>query len=202
VAGGFAYDRKLKERFVIGADEVGRGCLAGPLIACAVVFDQERIGREERRDLERLTDSKRLSSARRAELVPKIHRVACLVVLSSVSHHAIDEHGVEWANRRALRRVLERARAAYAPSFALVDGLGRGLDDVCDRAVKGGDGQSAAIAAASVIAKEARDRLMRRAGERWPEWGYAQHMGYPTKAHRRAIEQHGPSPWQRRSFRA
>lgn len=198
---GFDYDAALGHRYILGADEVGRGCVAGPIMAGAVILDQARLTGEEQAALERLTDSKKLTPRRRAALAPEIMSVASAFCVAAISHRAIDERGIEWANREALRRAITALKRAFPEAYVLVDGYGRGLDDVCDRALVGGDGISAAIGAASVLAKEARDRLMRAAGERWPQWGYGRHMGYLTKAHREAIERHGPSPWQRRSFR-
>ena len=183
-----------------GADEAGRGCLAGPLVAAAVLFDHQRLGRAEIRALGKLNDSKQQTPEGRAELYPLILRVAARVVVVSRCAQGIDARGLHVTNLAALRDALERV--ACPGCVCLSDGFPiRGLD-YDQRAVIGGDGKSAAIAAASVIAKETRDRYMRRADGIHPGWDFAQHVGYATPEHREAIERIGVSPLHRLSFQS
>jgi ribonuclease HII len=196
----FAFDRALGCRFVAGADEAGRGCLAGPLVAAAVLFDLERIGPREVRTLAALNDSKQQTPSARAELFPLILRTAAKVAIVSRCAPGIDDRGLHVTNlaalRDALRRVPCESCVCLSDGFPVV-----GLSHE-QRAVVGGDGKSAAIAAASVIAKETRDRYMRRADATHPGWDFAQHVGYATPEHRVAIERLGVSPLHRLSFQS
>jgi ribonuclease HII len=196
----FGFDRSLGFRFVAGADEAGRGCLAGPLVAAGVLLDLDRIGPAEVRALGALNDSKQQTAAARAELFPLILRIAAKVAVISRCAPGIDARGLHVTNLAALRDALQRV--ACDGCVCLSDGFpvaGLGHEQ---RAVIGGDAKSAAIAAASVIAKETRDRYMRRADEAHPGWEFAQHVGYATPEHREAIERLGVSPLHRLSFQS
>jgi ribonuclease HII len=185
---------------VAGADEAGRGCLAGPLVVAGVLFDLERIGPAEVRALGSLNDSKQQTPAGRAELYPVILRVAARVAVISRCAPGIDARGLHVTNLAALRDAL--SRVCREGCVCLSDGFpvaGVGHEQ---RAVIGGDAKSAAIAAASVIAKETRDRYMRRADATHPGWEFAQHVGYATPEHRDAIERLGVSPLHRLSFQS
>jgi ribonuclease HII len=196
----FAHDRALGSRFVAGADEAGRGCLAGPLVAAAVLFDQERISRQDIRALAALNDSKLQTSAARAELYPVILRVAARVSIVSRCAPGIDERGLHVTNLAALREAL--CNVASAGVLCLSDGFALGEIGYEHRAVIKGDSTSAAIAAASVLAKETRDRYMRRVDSRNPGWGFASHVGYASPEHRSAIERMGVTPLHRMSFQS
>ena len=196
----FAFDRGLGFRFVAGADEAGRGCLAGPLVAAAVLFDLERIGPGEVRALGALNDSKQQTHEARAELYPVILRFAAKVAVVTRCAPGIDARGLHVTNLAALRDAL--ARVARPRCVCLSDGFPVARLDHEQRAVIGGDAKSAAIAAASVIAKETRDRYMRRADTAHPGWEFAQHVGYATPEHREAIERLGVSPLHRLSFQS
>jgi ribonuclease HII len=187
-------------RFVAGADEAGRGCLAGPLVAAAVLFDLERIGPREVRALSALNDSKQQQPEARAELFPVIMRTAAKVVIVSRCAPGIDARGLHVTNLAALREAL--AKVACPGCICLSDGFPVAALGHDQRAVVGGDGKSAAIAAASVIAKETRDRYMRRADLSHPGWEFSSHVGYSTPEHREAIERIGISPLHRRSFQS
>jgi len=196
----FAFDRAFGARFVAGADEAGRGCLAGPLVAAAVLFDLEQIGPSDVRALGALNDSKQQTPEGRAELFPVILRLAARVAIVTRCAPGIDARGLHVTNLAALRDAL--VRVACSACICLSDGFavrGVGYDQ---RAVIGGDGKSAAIAAASVIAKETRDRYMRRADAVHPGWQFAEHVGYSTPEHRDAIERLGVSPLHRLSFQS
>ncbi len=196
----FAFDRGLGHRFVAGADEAGRGCLAGPLVAAAVLFDLSAIGPGEVRALGELNDSKQQSPEARASVYPIVLRLAAKVTVVTRCAPGIDARGLHVTNLAALRDAL--ARVARPGCICLSDGFpvaGLGFEQ---RAVIGGDAKSAAIAAASVIAKETRDRYMRRADADHPGWEFAQHVGYATPEHRSAIERLGVTPLHRMSFQS
>ncbi len=196
----FKFDRALGVRFVAGADEAGRGCLAGPLVAAAVLFDLERIGPGEVRALGSLNDSKQQSPEGRAELFPVILRIATKIAIVSRCAPGIDARGLHKTNLAALRDAL--AQVACEGCMCLSDGFPVRALGYDQRAVVDGDAKSAAIAAASVIAKETRDRYMRRADATHPGWEFAQHVGYSTPEHRDAIERLGVSPLHRLSFQS
>ena len=196
----FKFDRALGVRFVAGADEAGRGCLAGPLVAAAVLFDLDAIGPGEVRALGSLNDSK--------QQTPEVSRGA-IPGDPAPRHEGRDRVAVRAGDRRprapqdepggAPRRAREgRVRGLHLPERRL-SGAATGHDQ---RAVVDGDAKSAAIAAASVIAKETRDRYMRRADATHPGWEFAQHVGYSTPEHREAIERLGVSPLHRLSFQS
>lgn len=194
------FDRGLGFRFIAGADEAGRGCLAGPLVAAAVLFDLERLGSAEARALSGLNDSKQHTAEGRAALYPVILSLATKVSIVSRCAPGIDARGLHKTNLAALRDSL--AAVACPGCVCLSDGFpvaGLGHEQ---RAVIGGDAKSAAIAAASVLAKETRDRYMRRADATHPGWEFAQHVGYSTPEHREAIERLGVSPLHRLSFQS
>jgi ribonuclease HII len=191
----------LGTRLVAGADEAGRGCLAGPLVAAAVLIDYEKLSRPDRLALAGLHDSKQMLEERRAEMFPAVLRAAERVSVVVRCARGIDERGLHVTNIEALSVALERLRPA-PEATCLVDGFALRDCRVPHRAVIEGDGTSAAIAAASVLAKVTRDRYMRRAAERHPGWGFEEHVGYSTPEHREAIERIGISPLHRRSFQS
>jgi ribonuclease HII len=197
----FAFDRGLQSRFVAGADEAGRGCLAGPLVAAAVLIDYELLSHSDRRLLGGLHDSKQMTEERRLEMYPCVLRAAARVSVVVRSAAGIDRRGLHVTNIEALSVALERLRPP-AEATCLSDGFALPRCVVPHRAVIEGDGTSAAIAAASVVAKVTRDRYMQRAAERHPGWGFDEHVGYSTPEHRAAIEQIGISPLHRRSFQS
>jgi ribonuclease HII len=197
----FAFDRGLGTRLVAGADEAGRGCLAGPLVAAAVLIDYETLSRSDRRALAGLHDSKQMRPEQRDELYPAVLRAATRVSVVVRCPRGIDERGLHVTNIEALSRALERL-APEAEATCLVDGFSLRRCAVAHRAVIEGDGTSAAIAAASVIAKVTRDRYMHRVAGRYPGWGFEEHVGYSTPEHRAAIEKLGISPLHRRSFQS
>lgn len=197
----FAFDRGLGTPLVAGADEAGRGCLAGPLVAAAVLIDYGRLSRADRRALGGLHDSKQMTEERRQEMYPCVLRAARRVSVVVRSAAGIDRRGLHVTNIEALSIALERL-APGAEASCLVDGFTLPRCAVPHRAVVQGDGTSAAIAAASVVAKVTRDRYMREAAARHPGWGFEEHVGYSTPEHRAAIEQIGISPLHRRSFQS
>jgi ribonuclease HII len=196
----FRFDRSLGYRFVAGADEAGRGCLAGPLVAAAVLFDYERLTLSDLRALTALNDSKQHNAEMREELYPRVLRVATRVAVTSRCVRGIDERGLHKTNLAALSSVLRRV--ACEGALCLSDGFPVPPTGHEQRPVVGGDAMSAAIAAASVIAKVSRDRFMQRVEATYPGWDFAVHVGYSTPEHRAAIEKLGVSPIHRLSFQS
>jgi ribonuclease HII len=195
----FDFDRGLDHRFVAGADEAGRGCLAGPLVAAAVLFDYEALSVGDRRILGGLHDSKQMTEEARLEMFPCVMRAAARVSIVIRSAPGIDRRGLHVTNCEALGDALARLEPGPG-AICLVDGFRLPRCEVPHRRVVGGDRTSAAIAAASVLAKVTRDRYMREAAERHPGWGFDEHVGYSTPEHRAAIDKLGISPLHRRSF--
>jgi ribonuclease HII len=196
----FQFDRGLGVRWVAGADEAGRGCLAGPLVAAAVLFDVEALGVREVRALSALNDSKQHDAATREELFPIVMRTAVKVAAVSRCSQGIDGRGLHRTNLDALHDAL--VRVARPGCLCLSDGFP--VPDVGheQRAIVDGDATSAAIAAASIIAKVTRDRFMHRADALHPGWDFAAHVGYSTPEHRDAIQRQGVSPLHRMSFQS
>lgn len=187
-------------RYVAGADEAGRGCLAGPLLAAAVLFDQTALTARELRALGALNDSKQHDQAAREALYPLVIATAQRVVVISRCARGIDERGLHVTNLAALRDAL--AGLAVPGCICLIDGFAVPEFGFDQRAIVGGDATSAAIAAASIVAKVTRDRFMRRADGLHPGWGFASHVGYSTPDHRAAIGRQGVSPLHRMSFQS
>jgi ribonuclease HII len=195
----FDFDRGLAHRFVAGTDEAGRGCLAGPLVAAAVLFDYDSLSIGDRRILGGLHDSKQMTEEARVEMFPCVMRAAARVSIVIRSAAGIDRRGLHVTNCEALGDALARLEPG-PETICLVDGFRLPRCEVPHRRVIGGDRTSAAIAAASVLAKVTRDRYMREAAERHPGWGFEEHVGYSTPEHRAAIDRQGISPLHRRSF--
>ena len=197
----FAFDLARGGRpLVAGADEAGRGCLAGPLVAAAVCFDYAAFTEADYAALDALDDSKRLTPEHRSSLYREVLRRARQVCVVCFSPATIDARGLHKTNLAALARALESLRPA--PAHALVDGFPLPACLLAHEAVVGGDRTSAAVAAASVIAKVTRDRLMRRLHEHFPEYGFDHHFGYATEVHHAAIAEHGVCELHRLSFQS
>lgn len=189
-----AYDRGT--RIVCGIDEAGRGPLAGPVCAAAVILPREL---DLAAALPGLNDSKKLSDARRRELFEKIKAVAVGYGIAFASAEEIDEINILQATFLAMARAA--AQLPEKPDLALVDGNREpDLGGIPVETLVGGDGRSASIAAASILAKVTRDDLMIRLAEAYPQYGFEIHKGYGTKRHYAALEEFGPSPAHRRSF--
>lgn len=196
----FRFDRSLGARFVAGADEAGRGSLAGPLVAAAVLIDYERLSLRDRRALGELDDSKQRTPEEREELYPVVVRAAARVAVTVRCVRGIDSRGLHVTNLAALGRCLERV--ALPGAVCLTDGFPVPSCPVEHRPVIDGDARSAAIAAASVVAKVTRDRYMCRVDEVYSGFGFSENVGYSTPEHRAAILERGPSALHRRSFQS
>jgi len=177
---------------VAGVDEAGRGPLAGPVAVAAVILDPAR-------RIDGLGDSKALTEARREALFPRIQSQALAWSIMLVHADEIDRLNILQATMTGMRRAV--AALAIAPSRVLVDGnrVPPGLGIAAEAIVKG-DAKVAAISAASILAKVARDRWMRELDATHPEYGFALHKGYPTPEHLEALRRLGPCPAHRRSF--
>lgn len=184
--------RRLGFCRVCGVDEVGRGCLAGPVVAAAVVLDPGR-------HLPGLADSKLVSPAARERLCDQIVRQALAWAVGESTHLEIDELNIQRASLLAMRRAV--LGLAPLPDFVLVDAFFIPGLWMAQRGVVHGDRRCAAIAAASIVAKVTRDRIMRDLHDRDPRYGFDRHKGYPTPDHAGAVARFGYSPVHRRSFR-
>jgi ribonuclease HII len=192
------FDRALDSTFVAGADEAGRGALAGPLVTAAVLLDHSRLRGHACAALGELDDSKQRTHAMRERLLDAVLACAERVSVIVVPAREIDRVGLHRSNLRGLARALERLDAP-AGTALLTDGFRVPLARD-HRAIIDGDAKSAAIAAASIVAKVTRDRLMHTAHARHPLYGFDEHVGYGTPAHRAALRAHGPCIMHRRSF--
>jgi len=188
------YERKLWRagvQVVAGVDEAGVGPMAGPVVAAAVIFDPEVF-------IKGVNDSKQLAAERRAELYPQIQARARAVGVGIASPGEIDELNIFWATMAASERAL--LALAQAPEHVLVDGRLIPELKLPQTKIVGGDRKSFCIAAASIIAKVTRDRMMVEYDAQYPDYGFAQHKGYCTADHFAALERFGPTPIHRRSF--
>ncbi|HWG55015.1 MAG TPA: ribonuclease HII [Gaiellaceae bacterium] len=196
-----SFDRRLGTRFVAGADEAGRGSLAGPLVVAGVLLDYECLRNHRVRPLATLNDSKQVAPEEREELFRAVVACAARISVRVFPAGEIDRHGLHRSNLRGLREVLHDVAAA-ADVACLVDGFRLGPSAPPHWAVVDGDTKSAAIAAASIVAKVTRDRVMRRLDALYPRYGFASHVGYITPGHSAAVRAHGPCDQHRRSFQA
>lgn len=177
---------------IAGVDEAGRGPLVGSVVAAAVILDPNN-------PIEGLNDSKKLSEKKREKLFIEIQEKALAWAIAEASAAEIDEHNILQASLLAMRRAVEAL--SIQPEHVLVDGnkIPQGLTMSCD-AVVGGDALHPEISAASILAKVTRDRQMVEMDQKYPQFGFAKHKGYPTKAHFEAIALHGVIDEHRRSF--
>jgi ribonuclease HII len=206
VSDPFRFDRNLlsdgaptlrgqKDLRLAGADEAGRGCLAGPLVAAAVVLDYSAAAFP---GLERLTDSKLMTPEARERAYPLVLGAAARVSWVALSPATIDQVGLHRCNLAALCAVLDALHGEYA--LAVVDAFDLKRPDLTARPIIGADYKSAAVAAASVVAKVVRDRLMRSLALDYPEYGFDEHVGYATTRHKEALRANGPCVLHRLSF--
>lgn len=181
-----------KYALVAGVDEAGRGPLAGPVFAAAVILDPQQ-------PMVELADSKKLTAKRRDELTIQIKQEALAWCIASASTEEIDQLNILGATLLAMRRACHQL--PIKPEFILIDGnqIPTELNSPA-RAIIKGDAQVAAISAASILAKTARDEACLIMHEQYPQYAFAQHKGYGTKLHMQLLEEHGPCPEHRRSF--
>lgn len=179
-------------RCIAGIDEAGRGPLAGPVVAAAVILP-------ETFDLPGLTDSKRLSARQREELYPLVRNQAVAVGIGLASAADVDRYNILQATLRSMRMAVERLHGNV--DYLLVDGISRIPITLPQETLKKGDSRSLSISAASIVAKVVRDRIMHAYDKQYPEYGFAAHKGYGSAEHMQAIARCGPSPLHRKTFR-
>ena len=180
---------------ICGADEAGRGPLAGPVTAAAVVLPSAF-------PFEILNDSKKMSEKQRLEAERIIKEKAVAWAVVSLSHKVIDRINILNASLLAMKMAYSKVSKSVHIDTLLVDGNKKPDVDIPVHAVVKGDAKIHEIMAASILAKTERDRIMMLCDARWPEYGYAKHKGYPTEEHREAIRKYGPSPIERMTFQA
>jgi ribonuclease HII len=193
------FDRRLGARLVAGADEAGRGPLAGPLVVAGVLLDYECLRDHKVRPLALLNDSKQVDPATREELYRAVISCAERVSVHVFPPTVIDRDGLHRCNLKGMRAALWALQPA---DVCLVDGFRLGPTAPPHRAIVDGDTKSAAIAAASIVAKVTRDRYMKTADALYPAYGFSSHVGYITPAHSAIVRERGPSEIHRRSFQA
>lgn len=174
-----------------GVDEAGRGPLAGPVVAAAVILDP-------RQGIAGLADSKKLTARRREQLFDQIQDKALCCAIGQASVEEIDRLNILQATLLAMQRAVAGLR--LVPARVLVDGNRLPRLPMLAEAIVGGDAKVPAISAASILAKVHRDRWCEQIDAEYPQYGFAAHKGYGTAAHLAALRQHGPTPWHRRSF--
>lgn len=180
-----------RARRIAGVDEAGRGPLAGPVIAAAVILDP-------RRRVAGARDSKRLSAAQRERIAREVRECALAWAVASASVQEIDALNILQASLLAMRRALDAL--SPAADFALIDGNRLPVLTIGARAIVGGDATEPAISCASILAKTHRDALMREIDGQYPGYGFAVHFGYPTPLHRERLQTLGPCPIHRQSY--
>lgn len=177
---------------VAGIDEAGRGPLAGPVVAASVILPDTF-------SVSGIDDSKKISPKKRKTLFNEIHRHALAVGVGIVGPEDIDRINILQASLLAMSISVQNLDSE--PDFLMIDGTFSISFDLPQKAVPKGDSLSISIAAASIVAKVTRDRIMEQYAKQYPEFDFSRHKGYPTKAHRQAIRQHGVSPIHRKSFK-
>ena len=181
-----------QDKIEAGCDEAGRGCLAGPVFAAAVILPEDFSN-------EMLNDSKQLSEKKRDELRSIIEREALAWAVASVDNNEIDKINILNASFEGMCRAVGELRTR--PEFLAIDGNRfRSSLDIPYRCIVKGDGKYADIAAAAVLAKTHRDEYMRRLAEEFPQYGWAKNKGYPTREHRLAVRRYGVTPYHRLTF--
>jgi ribonuclease HII len=185
ISGGFKY--------IAGVDEVGRGCLAGAVVAAAVILDLSKPLPAD------LNDSKKLSEKKRRQIEAEIRETALAFSIAQIEAEEIDRINILQATKKAMRIAVENLQPKA--DFLLVDAIQLKEIPLPQKAIIKGDATSASIAAASIIAKTYRDNLMRELDKIYPAYGFAKHVGYGTKTHFEAIRQHGACPLHRKTFR-
>jgi ribonuclease HII len=195
----FAYERNLQQQGLVaiaGVDEAGRGPLAGPVVAGCVVFSSSC-------DTQPYRDSKKITARQRDILFKKLHNSEAALGVGITEPAEIDRINILQASLLAMQRAVQNCAetSGISPDFLLVDGTFTVPMELPQQALTKGESKSASIAAASIIAKVTRDRLMADYHLKYPQYNFQQHKGYPTKAHRAAIAEFGPSPIHRKTFK-
>jgi len=191
----WAFEKKARDmghQIVAGIDEAGRGPLAGPVVSAAVILPDGV-------DLPGVDDSKKLTPAKRNRLYNRLYSVASAIGIGVVDSAEIDRINILQATLRSMAMAV--ANLQPRPDHLLIDGIFTIASELSQQAIKKGDSLSISIAAASIVAKVTRDRIMTQVDTLFPEFGFCRHKGYPTQTHRAAIIRHGCSPIHRRTFK-
>ena len=189
-----AFDKKYlssKVKYLAGVDEAGRGPLAGPVVAAAVIFSKNTVIKD-------VNDSKQLTEKQREKLFDKIISKALTYSVSIIDHNVIDEINILNASLMAMKKAVDELK--IKPDLILVDGNRAFHSEIPVLPIVKGDSLSFSIAAASILAKVTRDRLMKNLAVQYPEYFWEQNKGYPTKQHRDVLMKIGPSPLHRKTF--
>lgn len=206
----FNEERKLWERGykrIVGLDEVGRGCLAAPVVAAAVIVKELRIKNKELRILKEVKDSKKLSAKKREEIFevlinPPAGGLEIEWGIGKVSEKVIDKINIKNAAELAMLKAVQKLKTS--PDFLLIDGKylkNNKLKNINHKLIIKADEKVFSCAASSIIAKVVRDRMMVGYHKKYPQYGFAQHKGYPTKLHRKMLKKHGSCKIHRKTFR-
>lgn len=193
------FNNSFNYNIIVGADEAGRGPLAGPVCASAVVLPKDF-------PFEILNDSKKLSEKRRLQIEPIIKEKAIAWAISWATPKEIDQINILQASMLAMKRAYEKVlvqlnQKKITPNILLVDGNKTPTVDILCQAIVKGDAKVPAIMAASILAKNARDRLMVLADKKWPQYNFDKHKGYPCPQHKELLRKYGPCPIHRLSFK-
>ena len=193
------FNNSFNYNIIVGADEAGRGPLAGPVCASAVVLPKDF-------PFEILNDSKKLSEKRRLQIEPIIKEKAIAWAISWATPKEIDQINILQASMLAMKRAYEKVlvqlnQKKITPNILLVDGNKTPNVDILCQAIVKGDAKVPAIMAASILAKNARDRLMVLAAKKWPQYNFDKHKGYPCPQHKELLRKYGPCPIHRLSFK-
>ncbi|WP_319524242.1 ribonuclease HII [uncultured Desulfosarcina sp.] len=191
----WAFERKAREmgcQIIAGIDEAGRGPLAGPVVSAAVILSDGVV-------IPGIDDSKKLTPKRRYALYDRLYEVSHAIGIGVVDAGEIDRINILQATLAAMSMAVANLRPR--PDHLLIDGIFTISSNLPQQAIKKGDSRSISIAAASIVAKVTRDRIMDQVDDLFPEFGFGRHKGYPTQTHRQAIQQYGCCPIHRRTFK-
>ena len=190
----YSIEEKLwsEKKLPSGLDEAGRGPLAGPVVAAAVIINKNRL-------IQNLNDSKKLSETKRLELYESIVKSSLSYSTGIIDSKEIDEINILRATLKAMKIAVDKL--CFKPDFLLIDGNIKIQLPIHQKTIIKGDTKCASIAAASIIAKVTRDNLMKRYDKKYPEYNFLQHKGYPTKKHLELLKTYGPCPIHRKSFK-
>jgi ribonuclease HII len=188
------YEKEAYEKgysYIIGLDEAGRGPMAGPVVVAGVILPKDYYD-------ERINDSKKLTEKKREQLFEVIKENALAYYISIIDEKRVDELNVYTSSKTGMIEAIDNIK--IKPDFALTDAMPLG-DKIEHISIIKGDSKSISIAAASILAKVTRDRIMIEYDKQYPEYGFKKHKGYPTKQHKEALKKYGPCPIHRRSFK-
>lgn len=186
-----AFEREYPGKYICGIDEVGRGPLAGPVSACAVIMKNDSM-------IPGINDSKKLSESMREKLYDEIVKDAVCFHVASVDNEEIDRINILNATKKAMTEAVNSL--SVKPDVLLIDAVHLPETDILQRSIIKGDAKSYSIACASILAKVTRDRMMKEYDRKYPEYGFSENKGYGTRKHTEAIERFGPCPIHRRTF--